>query len=54
MNTVGAPNNIEATTAEKKNSKKYYLEMVRKFASAKSIAMLVHNGMPKTHGLSGG
>ena len=42
MNTIGAPNTIEAKTAEKKPSKEYYLEMVRKFSSAKSITMVVH------------
>ena len=54
MNTVGAPNTIEATTAEKKSFKKYYLEVVCKFASVKSITMVIHGGKRKTHGLSRG
>ena len=52
MNTIGAPKTIEATTAEKKPSNEYYLEMVRKFsstivrkfASAKSIVVVVQGG----------
>ena len=52
MNTIGAPKTIEATTAEKKPSKEYYLEMVRKFsstivrkfASSKSIVVAVQGG----------
>ena len=31
MNTVGAPNTIEETSEEKKTSKEYYLEKVRKY-----------------------
>ena len=42
MNTVGAPKTILAMTAEKKPSKEYYLEMVSKFESEKSNAMVIH------------
>ena len=47
MNTFSVPNTKEATTVEKKSFKKYYLEMVFKFASAKSIAMDVHAAREK-------
>ena len=51
MNTVGAPKTILAMTAEKKPSKEYYLEMVSKFESEKSNAMVIHGCMRKAHGL---
>ena len=54
MNTIGAPKTIEATTAEKKPSKEYYLERMPIFASTKSIAMVVHCGTRKAHRISRG